>query len=85
MAACRRARPVVTTHGRLTEAAWQASGAVALAGVTMPAGVAEAVVRLLADAGAARSSACAAGNSIVETFSVERVVKILRAADVRAA
>ena len=80
MACLSQARPVVTTHGRLTEALWSASGAVALADVGDPAGLAEEAIRLLADDGA-RARLGARGRRLYDdTFSVNRVVKTLRAA-----
>lgn len=71
---------VVTTTGRLTEPLWDESHAVALAGVDDPGGLAEAVVRLLADAGARQRLGCRARQLYADSFSVERVVTALRAA-----
>ena len=85
MASLSQGRAVVTTAGRLTEPLWQTSGAVALAGVHDAAGVAEAVVRLLANAGVRAQLGVRARQLYLDTFSVERVVNTLRAADVRAA
>ena len=80
MACLSQGRPVVTTHGRLTEALWSASGAVALADVGDSAGLAEEAIRLLADDGA-RARLGARGRRLYDdTFSVNRVVTTLRAA-----
>jgi glycosyl transferase family 1 len=80
MACLSQGRAVVTTAGRLTEPLWQGSRAVALAGVDQPEALAEAVVRLLADAGARAGLGSRARQLYADTFSVERVVTALRAA-----
>ncbi|HEV8396899.1 MAG TPA: glycosyltransferase [Vicinamibacterales bacterium] len=80
MACLSQGRAVVTTTGRLTEPLWQGSRAVALAGVDQPEALAEAVVRLLADAGARAGLGSRARQLYADTFSVERVVTALRAA-----
>ena len=71
---------VVTTTGHLTEPLWLASRAVALVAVDDPDGIAEAVVRLLADAGARAGLGGRALQLYTDTFSVARVVTALRAA-----
>jgi glycosyltransferase involved in cell wall biosynthesis len=80
MACLSQGRAVVTTTGHLTEPLWQDSRAVVLAGVHDSAGLAEAVVRVLADAGARAQLGARARQLYLETFSVERVVSALRAA-----
>jgi len=80
MACLSQGRAVVTTAGRLTEPLWHASGAVALAGVNDPGGMADAVVRLLADADARARLGRRARELYLESFSVERVVSALRVA-----
>jgi hypothetical protein len=80
MACLSQGRAVVTTTGRLTEPLWKTSGAVALAGVDDPAGLAEDVVRLLADAGARARLGGRGRQLYLDTFSVEHVVSALRAA-----
>jgi hypothetical protein len=80
MACLSQGRAVVTTTGHLTEPLWQASRAVALAGVHDSTGLAEAVVRVLADAGARAQLGTRARQLYLATFSVERVVNTLRAA-----
>jgi len=80
MACLSQGRAVVTTAGRLTEPLWHASDAVTLAGVDDPAGLADSVVRLLADAGARERLGSRARQLYADTFSVERVVTALRAA-----
>lgn len=80
MACLSQGRAVVTTTGHLTEPLWQASRAVALASVSDSAGLAEAVVRALADAGARAHLGSRARQLYLDMFSVERVVNALRAA-----
>jgi len=80
MACLSQGRAVVTTAGRLTEPLWHGSDAVTLAGVDDPAGLADSVVRLLADAGARERLGSRARQLYADTFSVERVVTALRAA-----
>jgi hypothetical protein len=80
MACLSQACAVVTTTGRLTEPLWHGSHAVALAAVDDPDGLAEAVVRLLADAGERARLGGRARQLYTDTFSVERVVTALRAA-----
>ena len=80
MACLSQACAVVTTTGRLTEPLWHGSHAVALAAVDDPDGLAEAVVRLLADAGERARLGGRARQLYADTFSVERVVTALRAA-----
>jgi glycosyltransferase involved in cell wall biosynthesis len=85
MACLSQGRAVVTTAGRLTEPLWHASGAVSLVGVGDAAGMADAVVRVLADAGVRAQLGTRARQLYLDTFSVERIVNALRAASMRAA
>ncbi|HET9268385.1 MAG TPA: glycosyltransferase, partial [Vicinamibacterales bacterium] len=80
MACLSQGRAVVTTAGRLTEPLWTASGAVALAGVNDSEALVESVVRLLADAGARGRLGGRARQLYLDTFSMEHVVSVLRAA-----
>jgi hypothetical protein len=80
MACLSQGRAVVTTAGHLTEPLWHACRAVSLADVGDPTGLAEAVVRLLADAGGRGRLGTRARQLYLETFSVERIVSTLRAA-----
>jgi glycosyltransferase involved in cell wall biosynthesis len=84
MACLSQGRAVVTTAGRLTEPLWYTSQAVALASVGDAAGLAEAVVRVLADGGARARLGARARQLYLDTFSVERVVTTLRAAEMAA-
>jgi glycosyltransferase involved in cell wall biosynthesis len=85
MACLSQGRAVVTTAGRLTEPLWRTSRAVSLVGVGDAAGMAEAVVRVLADAGARAQLGTRARQLYLDTFSVERIVNALRAASMQAA
>jgi hypothetical protein len=85
MACLSQGRAVVTTAGRLTEPLWHRSHAVSLAGVGDADALAEAVVRVLADARARAQLGVRARQLYLDTFSVERVVTTLRAATMRAA
>ena len=80
MACLSQGRAVVTTAGRLTEPLWHGSHAVTLAGVDDPAGLAGAVVGLLANADARTRLGSRARQLYADSFSVERVVTALRAA-----
>lgn len=80
MACLSQGRAVVTTAGRLTEPLWHTSRAVSLARVNDPAALADAVARVLADAGARAGLGRRARQLYLETFSVERVVTALRTA-----
>jgi hypothetical protein len=80
MACLSQGRAVVTTAGHLTEPLWHASRAILLADVNDQAGLADAVVRLLADAGVRAQLGTRARQLYLDTFSVERVVNALRAA-----
>jgi len=80
MACLSQGRAVVTTSGHLTEPMWKASSAVRLAAVNDSEGLAEDVVRLLADADARARLGGRARRLYLDTFSVEHVVSALRAA-----
>jgi glycosyltransferase involved in cell wall biosynthesis len=85
MACLSNRRAVVTTAGRLTEPLWHTSRAVSLARVTDAAGMADEVVRVLADGGLRAQLGARARQLYLDSFSMERVVRTLRAASVRAA
>ena len=78
MAALEHARPVVTTAGRLTEALWAESGAVALAPADRLDALLEAVERLMADADA-RARLGEAGRALYyKHFDAAHAVAALR-------
>jgi glycosyltransferase involved in cell wall biosynthesis len=80
MACLSQGRPLVTTHGHLTEPLWARTGAVALADVTDAAGFVSGVTRLLADRDE-RQRVGARGRSLYgEQFALSHVVTALRAA-----
>jgi glycosyltransferase involved in cell wall biosynthesis len=80
MACLSRARPIVTTSGRLTEPLWAESGAVAIADVADSTAFASAALALLAD-DEARVALGACGEHVYdERFSVTQIVNTLRAA-----
>ena len=81
MACLSQGRAVVTTAGRLTEPLWPASGAVALADVARFRRAWPRPSRCSPMRAPARSSARARRQLYLDTFSVDRVVTTLRAAD----
>ena len=80
MAGLAHGRPVATTAGPLTEPVWSETGAVALAPVAEPGGLARLAEALLADPEARDRLAAAARLTYEQIFSLERtVVALLRA------
>jgi glycosyltransferase involved in cell wall biosynthesis len=70
--------PVVTTKGRLTEALWQESGAVALAPVEDVEALVETAEHLLLDI-VVRRRLSAAGRALYdERFAMQRTIAALR-------
>lgn len=80
MAGLAHGRPVATTAGPLTEPVWSETGAVALAPMAEPGGLARLAEALLADPEARARLAAAARLTYEQLFSLERtVVALLRA------
>ena len=72
------ARPIVTTEGRLTEAHWKESGAVALVPASSPGEMIDAAEWLLTDAAAREALERRAAAAYKNLFAVENTVAVLR-------
>jgi glycosyltransferase involved in cell wall biosynthesis len=78
MAVLSLARPLVTTRGHLTEELWDQSGALLLADVSAPEGLAAHVDRLLADSVARQSLGNAGRDLYARLFDVKQTIMTLR-------
>ena len=80
MAALAHGRPVVTTSGRLTEAVWRDSGAVALSTVSDLGGLTDSAATLIVDE-CQRERVARAGKKLYdEKFDLRHTITALRAA-----